>query len=177
MTAPDSRYTIGLARRTDLAALPAIERAAGALLLPYAPPSILDVTTAADVLLEALAHGRLWVAREAAGPVGFAIVCMLAPEHPHLAELDVHPDHGRRGLGTALVREACAWLGRSGHPALTLTTFRRVRWNMPFYAALGFEEVSTADLGPQLRAVVDDETARGLHPETRVVMRYRRSSA
>ena len=177
MTASDSRYAIGLARRAELAALPAIERAAGALLLPYAPSSILDETTGNDVLREALAHGRLWVARSAAGPVGFAIVCMLAPEHPHLAEVDVHPEHGRRGLGTALVREACAWLERSGHPALTLTTFRRVRWNMPFYAALGFEEVRAADLGPELRAIVEDETARGLDPETRVVMRYRRSPA
>jgi hypothetical protein len=42
---------------------------------------------------------------------------------------------------------------------------------------LGFEEVPTADLGPQLQAVVDDETARGLDPETRVVMRYPRSPA
>jgi len=177
MTALDPRYTIGLARRGELAALADIERAAGALLLPYAPPSILDETTGDDVLREALAHGRLWVARDGADPVGFAIVCMLAPDHPHLAEVDVHPDHGRRGVGTALVREACAWLRQSCHPALTLTTFRRVPWNMPFYGGLGFEEVSPADLGPELRAVVDDETARGLDPTARVVMRYRRPRA
>ena len=37
-------------------------------------------------------------------PVGFALVEMLADDLPHLEELDVDPSHGRRGLGTALVR-------------------------------------------------------------------------
>ncbi|HEY2386444.1 MAG TPA: GNAT family N-acetyltransferase [Candidatus Binatia bacterium] len=168
----DPRYTIGPARDGDLAALAEIERAAGTLLLPYAPPSILDETTDVDALREARAHGRLWVARDADGPVGFAIVCMLAPGHAHLAELDVHPDHGRRGIGTALVRALCAWSERSGCVELTLTTFRRVRWNMPFYAGLGFAEVPAAQLGIELRAVVADETARGLDPAARVAMRY-----
>lgn len=174
MIALDPRYTIGLARPRDLAALAEIERAAGTLLLPYAPPTILDQTTSAEALGAATAQGLLWVARDAQGPVGFAVVCLLASDLPHLAELDVHPDHGRRGIGSALVRAVCAWLERSAYPDLTLTTFRHVRWNMPFYAALGFEEVPATDLGPALRAVVDDETARGLDPEARVVMRYRR---
>jgi hypothetical protein len=56
---------------------------------------------------------------------------------------------------------------------LTLTTFRAVPWNMPFYVRLGFEEIPIGRLRPELADVVADEAARGLAPETRAVMAYR----
>ena len=169
----DPRYAIALARPRDLPLLAAIERAGGTLLLGHAPPSIIAATTGEDVLRDAQVHGRLWVALADDVPVGFALVCMLAPGRPHLEELDVDPRHGRRGIGGALVRAACVWVARNGHADLTLTTFRHVRWNMPFYAGLGFEEVPAAALRPKLAAIVRDETRRGLDPATHVVMRYR----
>ena len=55
---------------------------------------------------------------------------------------------------------------------LTLTTFRAVPWNMAFYARLGFVEIPRGLLRPELAAVVFDEAARGLAPETRVAMAY-----
>jgi hypothetical protein len=42
---------------------------------------------------------------------------------------------------------------------------------MPFYARLGFTVVPAALLTPALRAIVDDETRRGLDPNRRVVMK------
>jgi hypothetical protein len=42
---------------------------------------------------------------------------------------------------------------------------------MPFYARLGFEVIPSEALSPGLRAVVQDETRRGLDPTRRVVMR------
>ena len=101
------------------------------------------------------------------------MVEMLAEDLPHLEEIDVHPDHGRRGVGTALMRTVCEWVALSGYSEITLTTFRLVPWNMPFYARLGFEEVPSNALRPELAVVVQDETARGLDPERRAVMRYR----
>lgn len=74
-------------------------------------------------------------------PVGFALVEMLTGNEPHLEEIDVHPAHGRRGVGSALVRTVCEWATRSGFRDITLTTFRDVAWNMPFYARLGFAEL------------------------------------
>jgi GNAT superfamily N-acetyltransferase len=106
-------------------------------------------------------------------PVGFALVEMLADDLPHLDEVDVKPSHGRRGLGTALVRAACEWATAAGFSMLTLTTFRAVPWNLPFYARLGFVEIPRDLLRPELVAVVSDEAARGLAPETRAVMAYR----
>jgi predicted N-acetyltransferase YhbS len=103
--------------------------------------------------------------------VGFAHVELIERTAAHLEEIDVHPAHGRRGLGTRLVLQVCDWAAASGHASVTLTTFRDVPWNMPFYARLGFEIVAAAQLTPALLAVVGDETRRGLDPTRRVVMR------
>jgi GNAT superfamily N-acetyltransferase len=167
------RYVIATARPQDLRALAAIELAAATLLEGHAPVSVLNETTEESELREARAAGRLWVALEEDTPVGFALVEMLAADLPHLEEVDVHPRHGRQGVGTALVRAVCEWVRRSGYAQVTLTTFRDIPWNMPFYSRLGFEEVPVHDLRPELAAVVENETARGLDPKTRVVMKYR----
>ena len=115
----------------------------------------------------------LWVALAGDTPVGFALVKMLAEDLPHLQEMDVSPEHGRRGLGTALLQAALDWLARSGHQQMTLTTFRNIPWNMPFYSRMGFEEIPGGELRPELETVIRDEAARGLDPAQRVVMGYR----
>jgi GNAT superfamily N-acetyltransferase len=167
------RYTVGLARPRDVPALPAIELAAARLLEGHAPESILTESTPIEDLRQAQADRRLWVALADDEPVGFAIVEMLDDGLPHLDEIDVHPDHGRRGLGTALVRAVCDWTASRGFAEITLTTFRVVRWNMPFYAHMGFELVPEREQRPALRELVNDETVRGLDPAARCVMRYR----
>jgi 4-diphosphocytidyl-2-C-methyl-D-erythritol kinase len=169
----DPRYAIARARPRDLPLLPAIERAAGALLRGHAPASVLEEVTDGADLRAAQAEGRLWVALAGDTPVGFALVEMLAPGRPHLEEIDVHPRHGRRGVGAALLRAVCDWAARSGYAELTLTTFRAVPWNLPFYAAHGFEEVPGDQTPPELAAIVRDELARGLDPDQRAVMRFR----
>jgi GNAT superfamily N-acetyltransferase len=170
-------YAIARARPEDLGVLPAIELAAVRLLHGHAPESVLNATTGPAAFAEAARHGRLWVALAGNTPVGFALVKMLAEDLPHLDELDVAPAHGRRGLGTALVRAVCEWAMASGFPMLTLTTFRAVPWNMAFYARLGFVEIPPDQLRPELAAVVADEADRGLAPETRAVMGYRCTSS
>ena len=65
----------------------------------------------------------------------------------------------------------CAWAATAGYRAVTLTTFRDVPFNMPFYARLGFEVIPHDELTAELRLVVDDETRRGLDPTRRVAMR------
>jgi GNAT superfamily N-acetyltransferase len=145
--------------------------AAAALLLGHAPESVLSETTAERDFREAQAQGRLWVALDGDVPVGFAHVEVFSTRAAHLEEVDVHPAHGRRGLGTRLVVAVREWAARSGYRELTLTTFREVPWNMPFYARLGFQEVPTGELTSDLMSVVRDETRRGLDPARRVVMR------
>jgi GNAT superfamily N-acetyltransferase len=164
-------YTVVNARPRDLLLLADIERAAAALLADRAPASTLNEATGEHEFREAQAQGRLWVALAGDTPVGFALVEVLAPGVAHLEEIDVHPDHGRRGLGSRLVAAVCEWAASSGYAEVTLTTFRDVPWNMPFYARLGFEEIPAGELSAHLLAVVDAETRRGLDPMRRVVMR------
>jgi GNAT superfamily N-acetyltransferase len=164
-------YEIALARPKDLPWLTAIELAAATLLTGHAPESVLAETTSHEVLKAAQSHGQLWVALSDDLPVGFAHVEVFEPTVAHLEEIDVHPAHGRRGLGTRLVMAICAWAATAGCRSVTLTTFRDVPWNMPFYARLGFEVIPSGRLSPFLRSVIEDETRRGLDPARRVVMR------
>ena len=164
-------YRIAAARPCDLPLLPAIELAAATLLAGHAPASVLAETTSQADLENAQQRGHLWVALADGVPVGFAHIEVLAPGIAHLEEVDVHPEHGRRGLGRRLVLAACQWAATNGYSWVTLTTFREVPWNMPFYARLGFEEIPPEELTPALLSVVDDETRRGLDPSRRVAMR------
>jgi GNAT superfamily N-acetyltransferase len=83
-------------------------------------------------------------------PVGFACVDIV-DGLAHLWQLAVHPSSGRRGIGIALVEAVCAWASANGYPAVTLTTFRDVPWNGPFYTRLGFRAIE--DLSPGLEAI------------------------
>lgn len=103
--------------------------------------------------------------------VGFAQVELIERDTAHLEEIDVDPGHGRRGLGRKLVLQVCDWAAGNGYASVTLTTFRDIPWNMPFYARLGFEIVPRTQLSQALSAIVEDETRRGLDPARRVVMR------
>jgi GNAT superfamily N-acetyltransferase len=169
---PMPDYHIMLARPRDLPLLASIELAAARLLAEHAPSSVLGETTSQFELRTARRAGRLWVVLAGDEPVGFAHVVVHENGVAHLEEVDVHPDHGRRGLGRRLVQTVCAWATSHGFVAVTLTTFRDPPWNMPFYAQLGFEPVAPDALSGALLTVVDAETRRGLDPARRVVNRY-----
>jgi GNAT superfamily N-acetyltransferase len=92
-------------------------------------------------------------------PVGFASVGIVDGD-AHLRQLSVEPRESRRGRGTALLTAVCDWATSSGFRAVTLTTFRDVPWNGPFYAARDFGEVDV--LTPGLAAIRDREVLIGL---------------
>ena len=166
-------YDISQARPCDLTYLPAIELAAARLLVGQAPESVLAEATSLEEFEFAQAEGHLWVALANDTPVGFAHIELLEAKSAHLKEIDVLPEHGRRGLGTRLVRAVCDWARRSGLEAVTLTTFREVRFNMPFYAKLGFREIPADRLSVPLRDILANEAQRGLEPAKRVAMNCR----
>ena len=91
-------------------------------------------------------------------PVGFACV-ELVDGGPHIRQLSVHPDHARQGVGRSLVEAASAWADGEGFAAITLTTYRDVPWNGPFYETLGF--VPMRDLPPELAAIREHERVIG----------------
>ena len=91
-------------------------------------------------------------------PVGF--VCVeLVDGIPHIWQLAVLPEHGRKGLGRALLEGACDWARTEKFDAITLTTYRDVPWNGPFYKSLGFVTIDT--LTPELRTIREHERSIG----------------
>jgi GNAT superfamily N-acetyltransferase len=171
-------WSIRDARAFELARLAEIEHEAGARF--DAIPALADVPEvlmAPGALAAALTRGQVWVAAAAEGdvPVGFAYAD-LVDDGVHLEELDVLPAWGRRGIGRALVATVVAHARARGLRAVTLTTFRDVPWNAPFYARLGFEVLAPDEVSPGLVRLLEYEAGRGLPQELRVAMRYRLTS-
>jgi GNAT superfamily N-acetyltransferase len=155
----------------ELALLREIERAAGVM---FARVGLDDVAAHEPAtigeLAEYLRDGRVWILAVDDTPVGYALLD-LVDENAHLEQLSVLPEHGQRGLGSMLLEHVCAWAAAEGFPAVTLTTFSHVNWNQPFYEHRGFRVLAEREIGPELRALRDEETAHGLDPALRVCMR------
>ena len=165
-------YHIRLARNHDLSALPDIERAATALFADYGlAEQLSDLLTPIESLHEGVKTDRLWVAADDDDrPVGFALASVVG-DNAHLDELDVHPAHGRRGLGAMLVAAVCDWATASGYRAITLTTLRHIPWNAPWYQRLDFRVLEENELSQALRDLLQEEIQRGLPADQRVAMR------
>ena len=165
-------YSIIAAAPRHLEELPRIELAAASLFRGYDVPATLFAdTTPVAVFAKAQARGHLWVALAASGEcVGFALV-EPSGARLHLAELDVVPDHGRRGVGRALVSQVERWADAHGFAEVTLTTYRDVPWNGPLYRRLGYGFLPAEDLDDELVARLEAEAARGLASMPRVAMR------
>lgn len=89
----------------------------------------------------------------------------------HIEQVSVRPDHGRRGVGRALLDYAATRARSEGAPALTLTTFAEVPWNAPYYRRCGFRILGEGELASGLRAIREREAAHGLDRWPRVCMR------
>lgn len=163
---------IRAARADDGPRLRDIERLAGARFRDIGMPGVADDEPASTETLAGYAqHGRSWVAVAAADvPVGYVLVDVV-DGCAHVEQVSVHPDHQGGGVGRALVERVGAWAAERGLAAVTLTTFRHVSWNAPLYRHLGFGDLAEDEIGPELRAVRDHETALGLDPAQRVCMR------
>nr|VUD35203.1 Histone acetyltransferase HPA2 [Raoultella sp. NCTC 9187] len=55
-----------------------------------------------------------------------------------IVEIAVHQQWQGRGIGRMMLTRVADTARAMGYPALTLTTFREVPWNAPFYTRLGF---------------------------------------
>ncbi|HMO80402.1 MAG TPA: GNAT family N-acetyltransferase [Pyrinomonadaceae bacterium] len=166
------RYEIRKALPDDLEFLPVIEQRASEIFLdtPFAD-EVSQECLSIELLSQQLDAGRLWVAVEDTGhPVGFAVAIMIDGA-AHLHEVSVDPDHGKRGLGRKLVEAVCLWAKHTGYPVVTLSTFRDVPWNAPFYEQLGFVQLTDPQLTPGLRKLRDEEKEAGLDISARILMR------
>ena len=163
---------VRLPGRHELERLRDIERAAGQLFRTVGMDAVADDEPAPVAELEGYRRdGRAFVVADADElPVAYLLVEVL-DGNAHVEQVSVHPDQAGRGLGGRLLEHAARWAAEQGLPALTLTTFRDVGWNAPYYERCGFAVMAEQDIGPQLRRRRHDEAEHGLDPDLRVCMR------
>lgn len=159
---------IRLAEKADLAGLQTIERAAATLFPDGRIPDVDDVMPI-DELERAMNSGLLLVATSHHLVVGFAMA-LEQDSSLHLAVMAVHPDHGKRGLGQALVLAIIREAARRQHRSVTLTTFADLPWNGPFYRKAGFRVLSDSELSASLRDILAHEESLGM--VDRMAMQY-----
>jgi ribosomal protein S18 acetylase RimI-like enzyme len=160
--------------------MPAEHRRLGAIELSaariFATVGLTDIAEGEPTSLEfidAVARaGAVLVAATSDGdrPVGFALVGFL-DQAAHIHELSVAEAHGRRGLGRRLIEEACKFAVDGGRQAVTLSTFRDVPWNGPYYQRLGFRFLRRDEWTPAMLLLHDREAQIGLPVERRGFMR------
>jgi ribosomal protein S18 acetylase RimI-like enzyme len=118
--------------------------------------------------------GRAWVLvpddDPAGSPVAYTLVDVVDGA-AHVEQISVDPGFARRGLGRRLLDHVAAEARGEGRSAMTLTTFRDVPWNAPYYERCGFRVLAEHELGPELRTKREAEAALGLDPALRVCMR------
>jgi ribosomal protein S18 acetylase RimI-like enzyme len=116
-----------------------------------------------------IAKGHSLVAFRNEQPIGFIATEPFRREL-HVWQLSVHAEAQRLGIGSGLVRACMIDARNCGFVAITLTTFRDLAWNAPFYEKLGFEEVSALDAHPRLAGELALEADKGLPMERRCAM-------
>jgi len=164
-------YKIEIAKTEHITYLPEISRAAAELFPAEDLPLPLRAeTVSAETFEKALYEQRLWVVidEDKDRVVGFALLSEKCGQI-HLRELDIHPEYGRQGLGTKLLKNVISWAKSKNYIQLTLTTFRHLPWNAPFYTKVGFKILEQSRLNPCLSKLLDEE-AGGLDKSKRVLM-------
>lgn len=113
--------------------------------------------------------GALWVADDGDGPVAF-LAARVEGERLHIDELDVQDGQHGKGLGKRLLSHARDWARAQGLKSLSLTTFRNIPWNAPYYASFGFSEWDADQAPASIRQALRQEAANGLPDRCAMVM-------
>jgi GNAT superfamily N-acetyltransferase len=154
----------------ELARLQEIEVAAGQA---FADVGMAEIAAADPPSLATLeryrAADRTWVVTVGDAVAGY-ILMDLVDGDAHVEQVSVDPRFRGRRLGGLLLDHVAAVARERGLGAVTLTTFRDVPWNEPYYARCGFRTLAEDELGPGLRALRATEAAHGLDPDQRVCM-------
>jgi GNAT superfamily N-acetyltransferase len=157
-------FPIRPAREADATFLAGIQLSAGALFrtLPDIAWIAGEPVGEAESYLPLIAAGTVWVAEAGDGTLAGVLLGEVTGDDLHILELAVSAEHQQHGIGRALLDAARDYAAARGLAAVTLTTFRHVAWNGPFYVRYGFVEVREDELDEHLAHTVRAETERGL---------------
>jgi len=125
------------------------------------------------VFAAAQRSGHLLVAVAPAGLILGFVLLEIVDDGLHVEQVTVAPDFGRSGIGSALMGAAVELARSQGFDRMTLTTYRDVPFNGPFYVSLGWQPIPDTELTDGLREVRDRERAAGLDEWPRQAMQLR----
>lgn len=168
-----SKVAIRPAREDEVETLRQIERSAAQafrLIEAFSWLAVGDVQSG-ERHRELIEQGTNWAAvADGDHPVGFLSAEIVGREL-HIWEISVDHLHQGFGIGRKLIRHAIDAGEARGLEAVTLTTFRTIPWNCPYYERLGFRTLDEAELSPRLAGVLALEVEHGLARDTRCAMR------
>jgi len=120
--------------------------------------------------LQYVRKGTSWVAEAEDQIVGFLCAEIMSGDL-HVWELAVRREWQGQGIGRRLMETAIEYARGNHLRCVTLTTFRQVPWNEPFYRRLGFEVIDMKSMEPRLALILQDEIQQGLPGDLRCAMR------
>lgn len=164
-------YSIRLAKKNELWLLKDIEEAAATLFTTTKYGLELQLDTLSNEILEKQQKENcVWLALDEKNKaVAFAVV-LIINNFAHLHEISVDPKYGRKGIGTKIIQTIMFWAKATKLKGLTLSTFRDIPWNAPFYKKLGFREMKDEEISQELQNIRNDEKINGLPLNERLMM-------
>lgn len=170
-------YTIRKARLSDVPTFAEIELNAGEIFKTVGLGELAGDFAAPDFVKSFVRTGGSFAAiHEPSGTVvGFALSFLLDGA-VHLHEMSVDPGHGRKGLGGRFLDEVAQFALSQKLMRTTLSTFKDVPWNAPFYERHGYRTVAPENWTPGFHILREHEEQAGLPVEQRCFMEKRFSA-
>lgn len=118
---------------------------------------------------EAVRAKSIFVAEEASTLLGFIYLGMV-DDHGHILEVSVDYKMQGKGIGGKLMQKAELWAKHHDFHALSLTTFKHVPFNGPWYQSQGFTEIDPGASYPELDDIIKSERRSDLNQSERIAM-------
>jgi GNAT superfamily N-acetyltransferase len=166
-------FDVRRASLADAVALPAIERSAAQLFHLDPPLAWLADAEVPDAAqhLQAIEQAYVWLAENSDGQLTGFVRAVGIDQHMHIEELSVSQAFQGQGMGRALVAAVIEQARVMRLNSVTLTTFRDLPWNAPFYQRMGFVELANVKADRHLRDALQAEAHHGFPAERRCAMR------
>lgn len=146
------------ATEADLQRLVVVEVEAGQVFRTVGMAKVAEDVPQISDLREAAEAEQLWVTEVGSEVAGY-ISAEVLDGNAHIAQVSVAPDYAGRALGRAMLEFVEEWGRATGRPATTLTTFRDVPWNGPYYRRLGYRVLRQEGIGPELARTMEHEAS------------------
>lgn len=129
-------------RRALLSDAPALQKVFAAAYASY-QERLKDLPDVSGGLADDIATHIVWIA-ETDGQIAGGVVLVQSGDAFHLANIAVHPDHGGKGIGRALITNAEDFARDKAASELALATHVGMPGNLALYRHLGWQETGRA---------------------------------